>query len=378
MSEMQSNCQIPLIHRTSFESYHDDIWNTRNISRSEKSSIEGKIQHNSVFYLSILVTEEDARFTQASQLHLRNSSTRHKPSTSSKPTESEQTLIPAIRNTDLTIELRNVTYRFDVRSKWYERFFELFSNSSSGKEGKISRSDSSPIDTTICSTAFGVTKLSVLVRKLTLDTCFPSIVPRNVVDESSNMNASSYSPHSGKSTSSRLLIGVGNLTLKSTLVSNSPRISIKVSCKDFTVRISNKLLQDATKEQSPLDVNGLYIEEYVDASVGGVNGKKEKSEAKAKVTILDADQYYDAHGLIVMGAIDSLDCKVDFNSKPVDAMESASQMHLNDPHANAAVSVSCDWGECCFFGCADSLRVLAVRHSVLISIIYFFSMYFCQ
>jgi hypothetical protein len=310
LEELKANVQIPLIHRTSLES---------NADFGGVKMESDRTHNNNVFCMQILITEEIIPD------HLK---------TFSPPLL--KSYMSTVRNTSLHVSLRNVTYRFDPMSKWYVNLPALFDGKSYGslaasdpQLSKLSKLDQ-----------FGVSKISVTVRKLMVDICIPDLSP----PVSSQTNASKDfvpNPTHTSPMSSRLLLSIGVFTIKSTLVTNATRIGMKLSFKDVSVQIGNTLNRDNKAiEQWPLDVNGMYQEELS----GYVDNQK----------LLDMDRFIDVHHMITMGSIDFMDSKIDLNSALPQSLVT------EEPHESAAISVLCQWGVCSFFGCADSLRLLMV------------------
>jgi hypothetical protein len=220
---------------------------------------------------------------------------------------------PSHKSSAIHISLRDMTYRFDPAPRWHTKIPKFFSLTSSGTSTPSGESQQ-PVQT---STTFGQTHLSVSIQKLMLDFCQPELPTTP--------------------SQSRLIVSLGLLTVNSTFISNTPRIGIKIKLSDVSLRVSNKLLQDARWEQSPLGPNGVYLEES--GEVGGTN--------------LDLDSFFDLHGLVIMSTFDHLECRIDLNSDQKNKYTSGQAIA-------PVVAIEATAGVCCLYGCADSLLVLTV------------------
>jgi hypothetical protein len=210
------------------------------------------------------------------------------------------------------VSLRDMTYRFHAAPLWFSRipkFFTLAESSEPTAAAAESPQRSSP---------FGQTHLHISIQKFLVDFCQPDL------------------PNSSQS---RLILNLGLLTVNSTLISNTPRVGIKIKVSDVSLRVSNKLLQNPNLEQSPLGPNGVYEEEIEETVV-------ERN--------LDLDTFLDVHGLVIMSTLDHLECRIDLNSDQ-------RNKHFADQPRAPVVAVEATAGLCCLYGCADSLLVLTVR-----------------
>jgi hypothetical protein len=224
---------------------------------------------------------------------------------------------PSHKSSAIHISLKDMTYRFDPAPRWHTQIPRFFSLTSLDSPPPVESPQHSHAVTT-----FGQTHLSVSVQKLMLDFCQPHLP--------------------APSSQSRLIVSLGLLTVNSTLISNTPRIGIKIKVSDVSLRLSNRLHQEASWEQSPLGVTGVYLEEFEEA--GDSN--------------LDLDSFFDVHGLVIMSTFDHLECRIDLNS------DQRNKHVLGHPSA-PVVAVEATAGVCCLYGCADSLLVLTVRSSPL-------------
>jgi hypothetical protein len=263
----------------------------------------------------------------------------------------------SLKSTHIHISLRDMTYRFDPLSKWFNRIPELFApRAQDGKAGTGAGSKEESVGGQTAVTEFGKTRLSISVHKLLVDFCQPKLTA-----------------YAGAE--SRLLLSIGSLQLSSTLVSNSPRVSLKLGVHDVSIRIGNRLLRNALLEQSPVDVDGRYIEEYSSEldvqddregrDIGiGIASSKWRQHEPAELPI-DFDSFLDCHGIVTMGNIDHLDCRLDLNSTYTPPPTSPDRRHMGpqeEKNQYVAVAFEATAGTCFFFGCADSLHLLTVRN----------------
>jgi hypothetical protein len=220
------------------------------------------------------------------------------------------------KSSAIHISLRDITYRFHAAPVWFSRIPKFFTL-------PMTETTLPTLDSPKRSSPFGQTHLSISIQKLFIDFCQPDL------------------PNSSQS---RLVLNLGLLTVNSTLISNTPRVGVKIKVSDVSLRVSNKLLLDPTWEQSPLGPQGIYEEELEEAV-----GKN-----------LDLDTFLDVHGLVIMSTLDHLECRIDLNSDQ-------RNKHFADQPRAPVVAVEATAGLCCLYGCADSLLVLTVSryHSTL-------------
>mmetsp|Transcript_23429 Transcript_23429/g.34384 ORF Transcript_23429/g.34384 Transcript_23429/m.34384 type:complete len:2514 (+) Transcript_23429:183-7724(+) len=298
---------IPFIHRTSLEtSWMGEAKGTPDGTRRETSGVFQRPTHR-VLSARIIVCEEPSTFTRASSLSV------------------SQAL--ALKTTHIHLSLCDMTYRFDPFSRWFSRIPELFSQDAYVGSGP-SPETPPPV------TQFGKTRITVSVRKLLVDICQPHLHPSDKADNK-------------RRAESRMLISVGHLGLSSTLVSNSPRIGLKLSVKDLSLRVGNVLTRDPKLEQSPVDICGMYPEEYTSHS------DVERSTRTTNSLTIDFDSFLDSHSIVRMGTVDYLDCRLDLNS-----MYRRGRADLTASRGPVAMAFELAGGTCFFYGCADSLRVL--------------------
>lgn len=208
---------------------------------------------------------------------------------------------PSHQVSSLHISLKDMTYRFHASPVWFTKIPQFFIMSSNASSSSSDRNSS-----------FGQTHLNISIQKFMIDFCQPQI-------------------------SSRLILIIGLLTLNSTLVSNTPRIGIKLKVSDVSVRLSNKLLLETKWEQSPLGPQSLYEEEL------------EMNEDE-----IDLDTFFDVHTLVIMSTFDHLECRLDLNS------DQRNKHFFGDQPRVPVVALEANAGLCCLYGCADSLLVLTV------------------
>lgn len=211
---------------------------------------------------------------------------------------------PSHKVSSLHIALKDMTYRFHASPVWFKKIPQYFTLTSHASPVSPDRSSS-----------FGQTHLNISVQKFMIDFCQPHLP-------------------------SRLILSLGLLTVNSTIVSNAPRIGIKLKVSDVSVRLSNRLLLDSKWEQSPLGPHGLYEEELHEVDGG---------------SLIDIDSFYDIHALVIMSTFDHLECRIDLNSDQKNKHFSGDQPRV------PVIALEANAGLCCLYGCADSLLVLSVR-----------------
>lgn len=229
---------------------------------------------------------------------------------------------PIMKNVAVFIDLHDVTYRYDPDSNWMTRLPELLS----APPSTIAKSSYHPMSPKDISPVYGITRVHIRLQKVLIDYCQPASITSGA--------------------ESRLLLRIGDMALKSTIVTNSPQLTLKVSVKDIAVRVANRLLRAAQFEQLPLDFRGQYS-----------TGTRRNS------ALLDWDNFIDAHAFVLMGSIDYFDVVITLQS--ASANSSMSQACSVDYVIPLSVDVNVATGV--FYGCADSLLVLAETISTLIS-----------
>lgn len=335
---------VPFIHRTSLET----SWMTENVSlptpvsgtsTSGVLSRSGIVDMNSVLSRSkhralsvrVLVSEEPSTFMFSTVKEVSGINT-------------SQML--SLKSTHVHITLRDMTYRFDPLSRWFNRIPELFSPPVTAEKPTDATEGSGGQITSV--TEYGKTRLNISVQKLLVDFCQPKLATYIGAE-------------------SRLLLSIGSLQLSSTLVSNSPRVSLNLGVCDVSIRIGNRLLRNRLLEQSPVDVDGRYIEEYAaESGAPSRNGIALDRGRQHELLDLpmDFDSFIDAHGIVTMGNIDHLDCRLDLNStykRPPFSPSRKVMVQEDEISQYVAVSFEATAGTCFFFGCADSLNLLTVR-----------------
>lgn len=131
---------------------------------------------------------------------------------------------------------------------------------------------------------------------------------------------------------SRILVSVGLLTMSSTIVSSSPSFRLKFVVEDFNLFLSNKLLDDASPEQTPLRRFGTSER---------ARAMQPQSYQKSTVA-LDFDTFIDAHSFVQIATVDRLENIVSFLDS-----------------SGVALALRFTLNQCCMYGCVDSLDVLS-------------------
>ena len=333
--------EIPFIHRTSLET----SWMTEDRhlpptpAASLSSSTSGMTKSGVVDMNSVLSRSRHRAL--GVRVLLSEEPSQHMPSPSSHQSRASAPLghshMLSLKSTHIHISLRDMTYRFDPLSRWFNRIPELFTGTHSPAPPPSPNDTASTVSVPA---EFSKTRISISVQKLLVDFCQPKLTAYEGAE-------------------SRLLLSIGKLQLSSTLVSNSPRVGFKFSMDDLSVRIGNRLLRNNLLEQSPIDVDGRYIEEYLDELTL-------HTASTPSPLPLDLDTFLDAHGIVTMGSIDHLECRLDLNSTyrlPPSSPVGTSGEKVSGEHATVVLSFEATAGTCYFYGCADSMHLLAVGTS---------------
>lgn len=349
---------IPFIHRTSLET----SWMTENVkiptSQSSGSGMSGSrsniMSKSALVHMNSVLSRSKHRALGVRVLICEEPSA---PMQSPRRRGASQMM--TMKSTHIHISLRDMTYRIDPLSRWFNRIPELFTNIGTSEDSPPSPSQAPEVaaSSTSLTTEFNRTRLSISVQKLLVDFCQPKL--------------SAY-----EGAESRLLLSIGNLQLSSTLVSNSPRVGLKLLVNDVSIRIGNRLLRNPLLEQSPVDVDGRYIEEYLlEDESHRVSGRRDISHQHQQplVLSLDFDSFIDVHQIVTMGNIDHLECKLDLNAAYKAPPLSPDKKYLQGSITQnsdkcVAVSFEATAGTLFLYGCADSLHLLAVSMCVYIDL----------
>jgi hypothetical protein len=304
---------VPFIHRTTLHSksgkwdlqYRDAAMNTTaaDISKNQSHMMLSPGQlWDHTFRLQMLLSEEQSLDRAAADV---------------------------VKFVSIHMSFQDVTLRYDPKSSWFINIVELMTPLSPHqiiqRRGLTSSSSSNDLLAPTASSPkkpknlFEITKANIRVRKCLIDYCC-------------------------EQAPSRLLFSVGLLTMSTTVLSNTPKFSVKFTVRDISLHITNRLQNRGELEQSPLDPDG-HRSELANKSSHALYGK-------AQDDWLDFDTFLDQHLFVQLLTLDYQESLITFH-------DDAEVMNQSSSLNSSAISLKINIGLCCIYACIDSMAVLS-------------------
>lgn len=260
------------------------------------------------------------------------------------------------RSTNLSIELRDVVLRYDPLSRWINNFVEVVSpvplsdmleQSINGRrqlhalrsvdksaiviERDVQRDGA--LEGSPGSSLFQTLSLSVVVRRALIDYCSVHS------EREGGIERDGLDPIPA----SRFLLSIGNLTIGSSIVSKAPQFGLKISASDITIRLSNTIFNDPRFEMVPIDINGNIV------SANCPN---------FFVYYHSFEEFLALHAFVRMGTVENLEVMLR-TREGGDNFSAADHLATGASDEDVRMNVLVSVGGVVFFGCADSLKLLA-------------------